>query len=91
MQDGKLFLTRLTLLISSSILFAFSSFLLSFFISFSHEMSRFLRFFLYPYAFSSSRPWKSWMGGLPGGKHAPLFSMRSMDTQARMEKPLTLF
>ena len=48
MQDGKLFLTRLTFFISSFILFAFYLFLLSF----SHEMSRFLRFFLYPYAFS---------------------------------------
>jgi hypothetical protein len=48
MQDAKLFSTRLTFSSTTSILFAFYLFLLSF----SHEMSRFLRFFLYPYAFS---------------------------------------
>lgn len=85
------FSTRLTLLISSSILFAFSFFLLSFFISFSHEMSRFLRFFLYPYAFSSSRPWKSWMGGLPGGKQGHLVFHAKHGLKTCMEKPLTLF
>jgi len=73
--------------------YTFCFFFLSsfFFISFSHEMSRFLRFFLYPYAFSSSRPWKSWMGGLPGSKPGHLVFHAKHGLKTCMEKPLTLF
>jgi hypothetical protein len=41
--------------------------------------------------FYCTRPWKSWMGGLPGGKQGHLVFHAKHGLKTCMEKPLTLF